>query len=236
MLDGAGDEAGLNPELKLDGTHMHPRCAGLLEAALLRSGWEPMASTSERLYGAAIAHAPAATAASYALNLAHVFELSLRYEEALSTVVGFLRQQGRERSVGAGGPSSEHVLQLLQDSTALALPAFGTLAKPQADGTPPPPPPPPPVALVAGAGEDLPKAGPLSAEGAVGSTAGGADYSAAELDMLALLLTMVKVLFVQGRLAPLPALINALEPARAGRKLHLTLVRNEHGFGIFVFF
>jgi len=45
MLDGAGDEAGLNPELKLDGTHMHPRCAGLLEAALLRSGWEPMASS-----------------------------------------------------------------------------------------------------------------------------------------------------------------------------------------------
>jgi hypothetical protein len=35
-----GEEPGVNPTLKLDGTHMHPRCAELLQAALERSGWE----------------------------------------------------------------------------------------------------------------------------------------------------------------------------------------------------
>ncbi|KAG8457384.1 hypothetical protein KFE25_005065 [Diacronema lutheri] len=187
---------------------------------------------AERLYHAALMHAPAGAAASYALNLAHVLELSLKYDEALGVLLGYMRSpQARGRSVGADGPTVEQLAELLDD--AARAPAAQRAAAPpsvaDARGDVPPPPP----ALVAGAGEDLPMGGPLATPAlppAASSEDSASGYSTADLDLLGLLLTAAKILFVTGRLRALPALINAIEPARRGRQLHLTLVRNEHAY------
>jgi tetratricopeptide (TPR) repeat protein len=55
-------------------------------------------------------------------------------------------------------------------------------------------------------------------------------FSASELDVLALLETVVKILFVCGVLQPLPALINLIEPLRKDQKLHRTGIRNENAY------
>jgi hypothetical protein len=49
-------------------------------------------------------------------------------------------------------------------------------------------------------------------------------------DMLALFFTLVKVLYSSGCLGVLPSLIRLIEPARRGRDLGQTLVRNEHAY------
>jgi len=49
-------------------------------------------------------------------------------------------------------------------------------------------------------------------------------------DALAVYFTIVKLLFVTGRLADIPPLVALLEPARRGRDLGMTLVRNEHAY------
>jgi tetratricopeptide (TPR) repeat protein len=55
-------------------------------------------------------------------------------------------------------------------------------------------------------------------------------YPADELQVLALMFTAVKMLYVCGGLQVLPALVNMLEPLRVDRDLHLTLIRNEHAY------
>lgn len=52
----------------------------------------------------------------------------------------------------------------------------------------------------------------------------------AELDLLACFFTVVKILFVNGRLSVLPSLIRVLEPLRLGRELHQTTIRNEQAY------
>ncbi|KAF0701144.1 Aste57867_8367 [Aphanomyces stellatus] len=63
-------------------------------------------------------------------------------------------------------------------------------------------------------------------------TAAAVDLSPDQLDFLALLCTLVKILFVQGCLRPLPALVAAIEPTRyrCGHLLHTTSIRNEHAY------
>lgn len=55
-------------------------------------------------------------------------------------------------------------------------------------------------------------------------------YPADELQMIALMFTALKMLYVCGGLQVLPTLINMLEPLRVDRDLHLTLIRNEHAY------
>lgn len=55
-------------------------------------------------------------------------------------------------------------------------------------------------------------------------------YSDQELNMLALMFTAVKILYVQGAVQVLPKLCQLIEPVRLGRDLHLTLIRNEHAY------
>ena len=57
-----------------------------------------------------------------------------------------------------------------------------------------------------------------------------AEYSPEALNILALMFTAVKLLFVCGGLQPLPALIALVEPVRVHKALHLTLIRNEHAY------
>ncbi|KAF2074496.1 hypothetical protein CYY_004201 [Polysphondylium violaceum] len=56
------------------------------------------------------------------------------------------------------------------------------------------------------------------------------DYNKEELDYLSLWFTLTKILYTLGILEPLPALIKLLEPAKKGRDLHLTTVRNEQAY------
>jgi hypothetical protein len=55
-------------------------------------------------------------------------------------------------------------------------------------------------------------------------------YPADELNIMALLFTAVKMLYVCGGLQVLPTLVNLLEPLRVDRDLHLTQIRNEHAY------
>lgn len=55
-------------------------------------------------------------------------------------------------------------------------------------------------------------------------------YPPEELQLIALMFTAVKMLYVCGGLQVLPTLINLLEPLRVERDLHLTLIRNEHAY------
>jgi len=55
-------------------------------------------------------------------------------------------------------------------------------------------------------------------------------YSPDELDLLALLCTAVKILYVVGTLDLIPPFVELIEPAREGRELHLTTIRNEHAY------
>jgi hypothetical protein len=54
--------------------------------------------------------------------------------------------------------------------------------------------------------------------------------SSEDHDILALFCTLVKVLFTAGCVTVLPELIRLIEPARKGRDLGQTLVRNEHAY------
>lgn len=51
-----------------------------------------------------------------------------------------------------------------------------------------------------------------------------------ELDLLACYFTIVKLLFLKGRVAALPRLVALLEPIRVGRELHRTTIRNEQAY------
>jgi len=55
-------------------------------------------------------------------------------------------------------------------------------------------------------------------------------YNSDELDLLALFATVVKIAFVVGGLGIIPNLVKLVEPAREGRELHLTAVRNEMAY------
>jgi tetratricopeptide (TPR) repeat protein len=56
------------------------------------------------------------------------------------------------------------------------------------------------------------------------------DLAESELDLLACFFTLVKILFINGRLHALPSLIALLEPLRRGRQLHKTSIRNEQAY------
>lgn len=55
-------------------------------------------------------------------------------------------------------------------------------------------------------------------------------YSPAELSLLAICFTAVKILYVCGALQVIPHLVSLLEPLRLHRELHLTTIRNEHAY------
>ena len=59
-----------------------------------------------------------------------------------------------------------------------------------------------------------------------------AEYRSEELDLLALLFTLVKIIFNAGMLSALPGLIELIEPVRTStaKPLHQTLIRNEHAY------
>jgi len=55
-------------------------------------------------------------------------------------------------------------------------------------------------------------------------------YTDTELNLLALMVTCVKLMYVTGSLQAIPALLHLIEPLRLGRELHTTSMRNEHAY------
>ncbi|CAH1245203.1 Hypp7447 [Branchiostoma lanceolatum] len=55
-------------------------------------------------------------------------------------------------------------------------------------------------------------------------------YNDQELNLLAVMFTLVKILFVKGALGLLPSFTKLLDPAHADRDLHTTLIRNEAAY------
>jgi hypothetical protein len=63
-----------------------------------------------------------------------------------------------------------------------------------------------------------------------GGEAEGCAYTKDELDLLALLFAVTKIVFNMGIVQLVPPLIRLIEPVRRGQNIHATLSRNEHAY------
>ena len=165
--------------------------------------------------------------AGVVLNLVHTLELTLDYSEAWRTLRGWV-ERNKAKSVGTFKVAQ--FWQLIQSIDNIHDPALltGEASHSPAWRAIPP---------AADEGQvqvtipDSDVSGPLP----TGSSTTSAikphpEYSNESLNILALMFTCVKMLFVCGALQPLPALIAVLEPVRVHKQLHLTLIRNEHAY------
>jgi tetratricopeptide (TPR) repeat protein len=179
------------------------------------------------LYDHATALEPAS--ASYALNQMHTLELK-GDRAAHLRALGVLLKYCDDNAARAVGTlcCSEYAAALppLKDVERMArMPQRGAAAATAA-------------AAAAAAGGDgggaralaeLPDDVGGGVEGQPGAAAAGT-YAGEELDLLALFFTGVKVLYCLGAVEALPPLLRLLEPARAVKDLHLTMIRNENAY------
>ncbi|KAL3669720.1 hypothetical protein V7S43_005100 [Phytophthora oleae] len=177
--------------------------------------------------------------ASYALNHAHALEVCCRYAEAYDVLVSFFHKN-KALYVGRGGATldagsfvkvldgigawkhrnEKMSLDKSQNTCASSdwhvewVSGNGGYAKVTES------------ASVSGGADGAPLSlGSVQANRGVSSS-----LSEAELDLMACFFTIVKILFVNGQLSALPALIRVLEPLRLGRDLHQTSIRNEQAY------
>ena len=201
------------------GQHLPASKSSASALAFLASVVKDHSGVSEaiELYDQCVAHAPEQP--SYALNLMHLHELNLKYHLALEVAA---------RHCEANPTASVATLQLAE--LAAAIPERAALAKllwsvdteyaDGADGGAPAGA--LPMELPPFAGEDAEKRNPKLKPPNT--------YKEAELDVLALAYTVVKVLFAAGALEVLPRLVALVEPVREVKDLHLTRVRNENAY------
>jgi len=174
--------------------------------------------------------------ASYALNLVHMYEIAADYDGAMQIAQDFFRanpQLGLGVAKSSSSSSSSHSVLRCRDMLALlecdptqtysraAVPAFSWVALEASYGY---------VQFHAQAAEpggECGEDGPSPTPGAV-----KVRYTDPELDLLALFATVVKVLFLQGKLHLLPGLYRVLEPCRmqSEKGLHETSIRNEMAY------
>ncbi|GMG15312.1 unnamed protein product [Phytophthora fragariaefolia] len=185
--------------------------------------------------------------ASYALNHAHALEACCRYAEAYDVLVSFFRSN-RTLSVGSGNGDA---VNLLAGSFVEALDKFnafggncgnesGLINNSLGSNLPPQW----QIEWVSGREGYAKVTMPSSNDGSSASVVNVAPLthqtlqtkqassalSDSEQDLLACFFTIVKILFVNGRLSVLPPLIQMLEPLRLGRELHRTTIRNEQAY------
>ncbi|KAL4086206.1 hypothetical protein PRIC1_014337 [Phytophthora ramorum] len=183
--------------------------------------------------------------ASYALNHAHALEVCCQYAKAYDVLVSFFREN-RSLAVGNGNGGATQLLvgsfvDILDRSGAwnhsrVSMSAFTAGNEGLSNWT---------VKWVSGhkgyAKVTLPASGidadmrsvqvaPLDLDTVQANKNASSTLSEMELDLMACFFTVVKILFVNGRLSVLPLLIRALEPIRLGRELHRTMIRNEHAY------
>lgn len=180
--------------------------------------------------------------ANYALNLAHTQELSLDYRSAVGSLVGFLRANPARRA-GARGYSCAELLAALPADVTDGADTFryerkdvGARAAPSVS------------LFIQWVDEKAGGSGERS-YGLVSPVGGGSPLVSSEelfassealtdeaQDLLAVAFTLVKVLYLAGRLAELPAIFAVVELARCSSAvpLHTTTIRNEHAYYVCV--
>ncbi|CEG39301.1 Tetratricopeptide-like helical [Plasmopara halstedii] len=176
--------------------------------------------------------------ASYALNHAHVLEISCRYAEAYDVLILFFRKN-RTVSVGNGEIGVEELfagsfVDILDranawDGTHNAVDTSNSLDRDKALHWS--------VDCVSEDAENA-KVTTVSLDSKFKAENFKIAFSkkpssmllAADLDLLACFFTVVKILFLTGRLAILPSLVRVLEPMRLGFELHRTTIRNEQAY------
>ncbi|KAG2849324.1 hypothetical protein PC111_g38 [Phytophthora cactorum] len=179
--------------------------------------------------------------ASYALNHAHALETCCRYAEAYNVLTSFFRKNctlsvgsGGARLVAGsfveildhanawtGGHSDNKTPDVLNESKKSRWSVewvygdeeYAKVAPPDTE-----------LAM-----ENV-EVAPLSLQTVQANQKVSSTLSEVELDLLACFFTIVKILFVIGRLSVLPSLIRVLEPVRLGRELHRTTIRNEQAY------
>ncbi|OQS04843.1 hypothetical protein THRCLA_02951 [Thraustotheca clavata] len=144
--------------------------------------------------------------ASYVLNLVHALEISLEYEKAYQCIVQFCQKNDKK---AVGNLICTMVLSILERFPTL-LSSKGPL----------------PYELI------------WTKEGFVQNSHVYQEDMKKKLleeeswDLLALLFTLVKILFLEGCMTFLPQIITLIEPLRMqyGHHLHQTTIRNEHAY------
>ena len=179
-------------------------------------------SSSIRLYQLALE--AYSTSANSALNLTHLYEISVDYNRCIQTIISFCKSNPTMKL----GPhvSCNDILEILlnnnnnDNSSIVSLEWIDTgsdssngyvnvtIEYPSTDDS---------VDVTIDSGLISP------------SEHGSYSYSEVELDLLALFATAVKILYLQGKISLLPALFRLLEPCRllSATSLHETTIRNE---------
>jgi tetratricopeptide (TPR) repeat protein len=246
MLSRDGGIATLNKELKL-GTEAAPAYAFL--ATVVRDFGALKESAA--LYESAVQACPENH--NYCLNYVHVLENLAAYQKAFDVLVGYFEQHSDFQCVG-GGLTCSMLLDTLKESGIVkaGLKKYASSPQPPAyeleyverdlaagqSGSAAH------VKINLGGGETVLSKGGEKTETFIRAIAiegeteeeiedilSAEDQKSTEdHDMLALFFTLVKVLYSSGCLGVLPSLIRLIEPARRGRDLGQTLVRNEHAY------
>jgi len=206
------------------GKHLEPSKSSASALAFLASVVKDHSGVDESiaLYKQCITHAP--DNASYALNLMHLYELHLKYEDAISTLADHCAHSPTASAgtlqlaeLAALLPAGEELHAAIWSERCIGVRSDGADASAAFDSSV--------LADVPeGAGMDVEK------EKKIANVKPAGTYNEAELDVLALAYTGVKVLYGAGMLRALPALIRLLEPCREVKDLHLTRVRNENAY------
>lgn len=181
-------------------------------------------SSSIRLYQLALE--AYTTSANSALNLTHLYEISVDYNRCIQIIISFCKSNPTMKL----GPhvSCNDILEVLlnnnnnnyNNSSIVSLEWIDmgsdssngyvnvTIEYPSTDDS----------------GDITIDSGLISP-----SEHGSYSYSEVELDLLALFVTAVKILYLQGKISLLPALFRLLEPCRllSETSLHETTIRNE---------
>lgn len=156
------------------------------------------------------------------LNLIHLTEIVFEFNNALSWMQTFCKENLKVCVNGSPVVASFYdVIKGIKDVHCADLKS-GTFKDAPAYT--------PPIAIAdAGYCQVKIPGAPQEATDAVGAVT-STPYSSEEENVLALMFTMVKILFVSGALQVIPALIKIIEPLRAKRDLHLSKIRNEHAY------
>jgi tetratricopeptide (TPR) repeat protein len=184
------------------GAEQRASVLGFLAIALRDSG---AVACATRLLEMAVEHRPESPA--LALNLTHIYELEHRYGDAFAAMRALLERN--EAALSVGPLSAGAVLRLIGGVDA-SSPTLAGAAVP-AD-----------AALVDALAEHSASAIVTGAEPTC--------YAGHQLELLAILFTMVKVLFLCGNLDVARVLVRCVNPLRAGQQLHKTTMRNEQAY------
>jgi tetratricopeptide (TPR) repeat protein len=162
------------------------------------------------------------SSASFILNLVHILELQLKYNEAMEETKKFL-QYNPSLSIGKYITAKE-VYDLISEAKSLHIKdnkefRYGNNAIEFSNNWE--------LQWISNEGSKLVPKGSIAEKW---SKKEKEKYSQEELDLLALFFTVVKILYISGALSLLPKLISRLEEARVGNHLHETLIRNEHAY------